>query len=57
MPLLLLAGNADEAFVASEYEPLFRSHTKSGTYHVLPGVGRLDIVDSCAAKTVLLRWL
>ena len=56
-PFVLLAGDRDEAFVAEAYAPLLRRHTATGAYHVLPGVGHLDIVDARATRSVLVDWL
>lgn len=44
-PFMLIAGNNDEAFLASEFEPLLSGSTEAGTYHLIDDVGHLDVVD------------
>ncbi len=56
-PFVLLAGESDEAFVAPAYESLFRAHTGSGGYRLVPGAGHLGIVDSPATLALLAHWL
>jgi len=56
-PFLLLAGNADEAFIAQKFEPLISAHTQFGTYRILEGIGHLDLVSSPEAKLAILNWL
>ncbi len=43
---ILIAGSVDEAFVADQYAPLMRDVTDMGTYHLVDGVGHLDIVNA-----------
>jgi len=43
---MLIAGTKDEAFVAEQYEPLMRGVTDMGAYHLVDGVGHLEIVDA-----------
>ena len=45
---LLIAGREDEAFRASEYEPLLSEASGKGTYRLLDGTGHLDVVDDPA---------
>ncbi|MGC1495550.1 MAG: alpha/beta fold hydrolase [Sulfitobacter sp.] len=42
----LIAGSADEAFIAQEYEPLMTPLTGKGRYLLIPGVTHLPIVDA-----------
>ncbi len=43
-PFLLIAGRADEAFVAEKYEPTLAQASSKGTYLLVDGVGHLDIL-------------
>lgn len=43
---LLIAGTADEAFFAKEYEPLMREVTDKGTYFMPEGETHLSVVDA-----------
>jgi non-heme chloroperoxidase len=43
---LLVAGDQDEAFVASAYKPLMQGANSLGQYRILAGVGHLDLVDT-----------
>lgn len=46
----LIVGDRDEAFFATEYKPLMSSVTEKGEYHILTGLGHLDVVQ--AAPTI-----
>ena len=46
----LIVGDQDEAFIAKEYETLMSSVTEKGEYHILTGLGHLDVVQ--AAPTI-----
>lgn len=54
---LLLAGAADESFVAEGYEPLMSEVTTQGQYHVVDGVTHLDIVDAPKTATLMGEFL
>ena len=56
-PLLVIAGSEDEAFRAERFEPVISKHTKTGTYHVLPGVNHLGVVSGPETLPVIERWL
>ena len=56
-PFLLIAGQADESFVAEGYEPLMSGATAKGRYHVLPGAGHLDVVDDPRTETLIRDFL
>lgn len=45
-PFLLVAGTADEAFVADGYRAVMEAETKAGQYLLVEGVGHLGIVDA-----------
>lgn len=45
-PFLLVAGTADEAFVADGYQAVMEAETKTGQYLLVNGVGHLGIVDA-----------
>lgn len=48
---LLIAGTADEAFVADGYQPLMAGVNDKGTYRLIDGVSHLDVVN--APQTVV----
>ncbi len=54
---LLVAGGADEAFVAEGYEPLMAPRNPRGDYLVVPGVGHLGIVDAPATAQAVDAFL
>lgn len=56
-PFALIAGAEDEAFIATEYEPLISQHTDRGSYHIVPGIGHLDIVDAQRTTAILKAHL
>ncbi|MCG6858311.1 MAG: alpha/beta fold hydrolase [Salaquimonas sp.] len=56
-PLLVLVGEADESFVAEQYESVISACTPTGTYHVLPGVTHLGIVSDKHAIDIVAKWV
>lgn len=56
-PFLLVAGLEDEAFHASEYEPLMGSVTGNGRYVLVPETGHLDIVDAPETEAAIREVL
>ncbi|PHP68027.1 alpha/beta hydrolase [Zhengella mangrovi] len=56
-PLLVVAGDRDEAFKADQFEPVISARTKSGTYAVLPGITHLGVVTGEEVRPVLKDWL
>jgi alpha-beta hydrolase superfamily lysophospholipase len=56
-PFLLVAGTADEAFVAEGYEPLMAPLNPAGRFHLIDGLGHLGIVDSPETFAILSDWL
>ena len=56
-PLLVVAGDADEAFRAELYEPVISAQTKTGTYAVLPGVSHIGVVTGQDVRPVIAGWL
>lgn len=54
---LLIAGEADEAFVAEAYEPAMSAHSADGRYVLLPGVGHLDVVGHPQALAAITRFM
>ncbi|MEM9840861.1 MAG: alpha/beta fold hydrolase [Pseudomonadota bacterium] len=55
--VLLIAGAQDEAFVANLYQPTMEAFTTRGTYHILPDVGHMDVVDASATSDLIKEWL
>lgn len=56
-PLLVIAGDADEAFVAAQYEPTIAAHTSGGSYVVLPGVSHIGLLTDAGAREAICGWL
>jgi pimeloyl-ACP methyl ester carboxylesterase len=56
-PFVLIAGAQDESFVAERYAPLMSGATDKGRYHVLPGVGHLDVVDAPRTEALIREFL
>lgn len=54
---LLIAGAADESFDAAGYAPLISTVTDKGQYHVLPGIGHLDVVDAPQTEALIREFL
>jgi alpha-beta hydrolase superfamily lysophospholipase len=51
-PFLVIAGEDDEAFHADRYQPVMAAANPGGSYHLLPGVSHLQVID--APETVRL---
>lgn len=56
-PLLVIAGDADETFIAAQYEPTITAYTGTGSYIVLPGVTHIGLLTDEGAKAALRNWL
>jgi pimeloyl-ACP methyl ester carboxylesterase len=54
---LLVAGTADEAFVADGYQPLMTPVNPKGSYRLVEGVGHLDIVDAPETEAAIRNFL
>ena len=54
---LLIAGARDEAFVADLYQPTMEGHTSLGTYHVLPDLQHMELVDAPLTMELIVDWL
>lgn len=54
---LLIAGTEDEAFRAEIYEPAFTKLTDRGQYHLLPGIGHLDVVNDPQASELIRNFV
>jgi non-heme chloroperoxidase len=55
-PLLVVAGAADELFVAEQYEPVISQFTKAKV-KLLPDVTHLGVVISPGAQAAIKEWL
>ncbi|MEH6645622.1 alpha/beta hydrolase [Sulfitobacter sp.] len=56
-PFILLAGNADEAFDASQYAPTMGNVTDKGRYDMLLGATHLDLVDDPRTQAIIKGFL
>ncbi len=56
-PVLLIAGSDDEAFRPEAYQPLLSTQITEGEYHILDGLGHIDLVNDKATFTTLKNWL
>lgn len=57
VPLLVMAGDADEAFHAMRYAEVIARQTSTGTYKILPGISHLGVVTDRQAFDTLVVWL
>ncbi len=56
-PFVLLAGGADEAFIAQEFAPTMGAVTDKGRYELMTGATHLDIVDDPRTRAVMEGFL
>ena len=56
-PLLVVAGDRDEAFIAEQFEPVISAQTKTGVYHVLPGVSHMGVLYGPDVPPIVESWL
>ncbi|MCP4073046.1 MAG: alpha/beta hydrolase [Hyphomicrobiales bacterium] len=56
-PMLLLAGSNDEAFRPQAYQPTLSDHVTNGEYHILDGLGHIDLVNDKATFVAFKNWL
>lgn len=56
-PLLVIAGNEDEAFYATQYEPTISAWTDTGTYHVLPDANHISVLSDNRTVSIMSEWL
>lgn len=54
---VLMAGQEDESFVASGYQPLMSAVTDKGQYRLIEGVNHLDVVDAAATEVAIREYL
>lgn len=57
VPLLVLAGENDEAFHAGQYEPVIRPHVPGADIRVLPGLTHIGLVTSPVTASALGAWV
>ena len=53
----LIVGAEDEAFFATEFEPLMTSVTDKGSYHILDGVSHLDVFLNEDAASLIAAFV
>lgn len=56
-PFLLIAGSDDEAFVASEYEPVMSAANPDGRYAIIDGLSHLGVIDAPQTAETVRRFL
>jgi pimeloyl-ACP methyl ester carboxylesterase len=56
-PFVLIAGNADEAFISSEYAPTMGAVTDKGRYDMVLGATHLDIVNDPRTQGIIEGFL
>jgi len=56
-PFLLVAGSDDEAFVASEYEPVMSSANSNGRYEIIDDVSHLGVIDAPRTAEAIRAFL
>jgi len=55
-PILVVAGTADEAFVAAQFEPVFSQYTVAQV-KLLPDLSHMGVVVSPEVRPVVKQWL
>ncbi len=55
-PLMVVAGTADNAFIAEEFEPVISPYT-SVVVELLPGVSHMGVVVGPEIRIVIKKWL
>ena len=56
-PLLVVAGTADDAFIAEQFEPVMSQYIAAVQVKLLPGVTHMGVVVGPAVQPVLKDWL
>lgn len=56
-PFLLVAGLADQSFLAEQYEPTIGQYTAAGRYQLLPDTGHIDLLTSPQLAPLIADWL
>lgn len=56
-PMLLLAGNKDEAFRYDAYEATLSPHVSNGEYQILDNLGHIDLVNDRVTYQAIKTWL
>jgi alpha-beta hydrolase superfamily lysophospholipase len=54
---LLIVGSDDEAFLAEEFEVLLKQSSEKGDYHMIDGIGHLDIVNAPQTAKLIVSQL
>ena len=55
-PLLVVAGTADEAFIAEQFEPVISQYT-AVQVRLLPSISHMGVVVNPAIQPILKKWL
>jgi len=56
VPMLVVVGTDDEAFIANEYPAAVTAHS-DGEVHIIDGENHNSILESSAAMTIIENWL
>lgn len=56
-PFTLIAGSADEAFVADAYQPTMSAVTDQGRYHLILGASHLSVVTAPETAALIAEFL
>jgi len=56
-PFLLVAGDADEAFRADRFEATMVPANPGGTYHLIPGVSHLGVINAAVTPRLMGEYL
>jgi non-heme chloroperoxidase len=57
VPILVLVGSEDEAFIANQYEPTIGELAPQAQVHVLAGVSHLGIATASSSPHHIVEWL
>jgi alpha-beta hydrolase superfamily lysophospholipase len=57
VPVLVLVGSEDEAFIADQYQPSIAQHAPQAYIQVLDGVSHMGVVVGSASPPHIVKWL
>jgi len=57
VPVLVLVGSEDEAFIADQYQPSIAQHAPQAYVQVLDGVSHMGVVVGSASPPHIVKWL
>ncbi len=56
-PLLVMVGEADESFIATEFPPLIKGYAPNAQVEIIPAAGHIEVVTGEKVRPILGQWL